>query len=100
MSFLAVAGWIFPHDGRGSMPTTMLGAVRKRLITPPMDVTSFAVRGFPTDTPARPQLEESARQFTMGFEFAIEQKGNDAIIERLETLEQEFRGFADRKSVV
>jgi hypothetical protein len=76
------------------MPITMLGAIRKRLIAPPMNVTSFAVRGFPTDTPARPILEESARQVTMGYEIAIEQKGNEAITERLELLERQFRGFA------
>jgi enediyne biosynthesis protein E2 len=82
------------------MPTTMLGAVRKRLIAPPMDVTSFAVRGFRLDSPARPKLEESARQFSIGFEFAIEQKGNDAIAERLELLEAEYRGFAYEGAVM
>jgi enediyne biosynthesis protein E2 len=82
------------------MPTTMLGAVRKRLIAPPMDVTSFAVRGFRLDTPARAKLEESARQFTIGFEFAIEQKGNDAIADRLEMLEAEYRGFAYEGAVM
>jgi hypothetical protein len=78
----------------------MLGAIRKRLITPPMNVTSFEVRGFRTDTAAREQLEESAKQFTMGFEIAIEQKGNDAITERLEMLESQFRGFAYEGAVM
>jgi len=82
------------------MPTTMLGAIRKRLLTPPMNVTSFAVRGFRTDTPARAKLEESARQFTMGFEIAIEQKGNEAIYERLEMLEKEYRGLAYEGAVM
>lgn len=82
------------------MPSTMLGAVRKRLISPPMDLTSFAVRGFPLDTPARRKLEESAQQFTMGFEIAIEQKGNYAITERLELLESQFRGFAYEGAVM
>jgi hypothetical protein len=70
----------------------MMGAIRKRLISPPLDVTSFKVRGF-QDTPARWQLEESARQVGMGFEIAMEQKGNDDIADRLEMLETEFRGF-------
>jgi enediyne biosynthesis protein E2 len=76
------------------MPTTMLGAIRKRLIAPPMSLTSFAVRGFRLDSPGRAKMEESARQFGLGFELAIEQKGNDAIAERLELLEWEYRGFA------
>jgi len=75
------------------MPTTMLGAIRKRLLTPPMEFTSFAVRGFPLDTPARPVLEESARHVTMGFEIGIEQKGLEAVAERLELLEKQFRGL-------
>lgn len=82
------------------MPTTILGAIRKRLIAPPMNVTSFAVRGFPQGTPAQDKLEESARQFGMGFEIAIEQKGNDAIVERLELLEAQFRGFAYEGAVM
>jgi enediyne biosynthesis protein E2 len=75
------------------MPTTILGALRKRVIAPPMNITSFAVRGF-QDTPARWQLEESARQVGMGFEIAIETKGNDDIADRLELLEKQFRGLA------
>jgi hypothetical protein len=75
------------------MPTTMLGAIRKRLLTPPMDATSFATRGFPVDTPARAVLEETARHVTMGFEIAIEQKSVEAVGERLELLENQFRGL-------
>jgi hypothetical protein len=71
----------------------MLGAIRKRLLTPPMETTSFAIRGFAVDTPARSVLEESARHVTMGFEIAVEQKGVDAIAERLELLETQFRGL-------
>jgi enediyne biosynthesis protein E2 len=74
------------------MPTTILGALRKRVIAPPMSITSFKARGF-QDTPARWQLEESARQVGMGFEIAIETKGNDDIADRLELLEKQFRGF-------
>jgi hypothetical protein len=82
------------------LPTTLLGAIRKRLMAPPMNVTSFAVRGFPVDTPAREKLEESARAVTMGFEIAIEQKGNDAIAERLEMLENEYRGLGYEGAVM
>lgn len=75
------------------MPITMLGAIGKRLLTPPMDATSFATRGFPVDTPARPVLEETARHVTMGFEIAIEQRTVEAVGERLELLESQFRGL-------
>jgi hypothetical protein len=77
----------------------MLGAIRKRLISPPMNITSFAVRGF-QDTPDRERLEESARQVGMGFEIAIEQKGNEAIAERLELLQEEFRGLGYEGAVM
>jgi hypothetical protein len=82
------------------MATTMLGAIRKRLIAPPMNVTSFAVRGFRLDSPGRLKLEESARQFGLGFELAMEHKGDDAIAERLELLESEFHGFAYEGAVM
>jgi hypothetical protein len=58
-----------------------------------METTSFAVRGFPLDTPARSILEETAKHVTMGFEIAIEQKNVAAVAERLELLETQFRGL-------
>lgn len=82
------------------MPTTMLGAIRKRLLTPPTSEVSFAVRGFDTTAPAREKLETSAIQFAMGFEIAIEQKGDDSIVTRLECLENEYRGFAYEGAVM
>jgi hypothetical protein len=71
----------------------MPGAILKRLLTPPMHNTSFATRGFAADPPARPVLEETARHVTMGFEIAIEQKDVDAVAERLELLQVQFRGL-------
>ena len=75
------------------MPTTMPGAIGKRLLTPPMHATSFATRGFPIDTSGRRVLEETARYVTMGFEIAIEQRSVEAVGERLELLESQFRGL-------
>jgi hypothetical protein len=77
------------------MTATMMGAVRKRLTTPDTSDVLFTTRGFDTlSAPAREQLEMSALQFLMGYEFAIEQRGNQALVTRLETLEWEYRGFA------
>jgi uncharacterized protein DUF1702 len=76
------------------MTITMLGAIRKRFIAPPLDEGLFPARGFPTDTPARGQLEESIRQALIGFEIAIEHQRIADIVARLESLEFQFRGLA------
>jgi len=73
----------------------MPGSIRKRVVTPPTSEVSFAVRGFDlTNAPARRQLENSALQFIMGFEVAIEQRDNESTVTRLEALEREYHGFA------
>lgn len=77
------------------MPTTVLGSIRKRVLTPPTSDVSFAVRGFDlADAPAREQLENSALQFVMGFEVAIEQRDDESTVTRLEALERQYHGFA------
>jgi hypothetical protein len=74
---------------------TILGGLRKRVFTPPAADVTFAVRGFDTtEAPARERLERSALQFLVGFEHGIEQPDHDALVLRLETLEQEYQGFA------
>jgi hypothetical protein len=76
------------------MAATLIGAVRKRLLTPPPSEVNFVERGFDTQhAPARHQLETSALQFMVGFEFGIEQKSYSDVVLRLEMLEREFRGF-------
>jgi hypothetical protein len=62
----------------------------------------FATRGFETtDAPAREQLEYSALQLMMGYEFAIEKSGShDGLVARLETLQREYRGFAYEGAVM
>jgi hypothetical protein len=76
------------------MAATLIGAVRKRLVTPPPTEVSFTERGFDTENaPAREHLETSALQFMVGFEFGIEQKSYSDVVLRLEMLEREYRGF-------
>jgi hypothetical protein len=83
------------------MAATLAGAFLKRLMAPDTAESTFAVRGFDvSDAPARERLEMSALQFLIGFEFGIEQKGHDALVTRLETLEQEYRGFAYEGAVM
>jgi hypothetical protein len=83
------------------MAATLMGALRKRIMAPDTADSTFAVRGFDTaDAPARQQLEMSALQFLIGFEFGIEQKGHEALVTRLETLEEEYRGFAYEGAVM
>ncbi|MFC4032421.1 DUF1702 family protein [Streptomyces polygonati] len=77
------------------MSTTILGSVRKRLVTPATTEISFETRGFEAlSAEAKARLEMSALQFLVGFEFAIEHSGHDEIVTRLGTLEREYQGFA------
>jgi hypothetical protein len=72
-----------------------LGALRKRIFTPPPSEVTFEVREFHKHDPrAQARLEMSALQFIIGFEFAIEHKQVDDFVTRLETLDWEYRGFA------
>jgi Protein of unknown function (DUF1702) len=83
------------------MAATIAGSLRKRLTAPDTAEASFAARGFDTsNAPAREQLEASALQFIIGYEFGIEQKGFDGLVTRLDSLEREFRGFAYEGAVM
>jgi hypothetical protein len=75
--------------------STVIGALRRQLLTPPLEDVLFSTRGFHThDERARDILEMSGRQFVIGFEFAVESKDTAEVVARLETLEQQYRGFA------
>lgn len=76
------------------MAASIAGAIRKLLLTPPTGEVSFAERGFDLDAPGREQLEASALHFIIGFEIAIEQRDDEAVVTRLEALEHQFHGFA------
>jgi hypothetical protein len=77
------------------MTATLAGSIRKRLTAPDTAEASSAVRGFDTSgATARTQLEASALQFIIGYEFGIEQKDFGAPVTRPDALEREYRGFA------
>jgi hypothetical protein len=77
------------------MGATLFGSIRKRLTAPPAAEVMFTTRGFATDdAPAREQLEFSAFQLMLGFEFGVEQKRQDDVVLRLESVQREYRGFA------
>jgi len=73
---------------------TIAGAIRKLVLTPPPSEITFAERGFDVTVPGRMQLETSALHFVLGFEIAIEQSDDEAVVTRLEALERQFHGFA------
>jgi hypothetical protein len=71
------------------------------LLAPDTSDAEFATLGFALDAaPAREQLEHGALQLLMGFEFGVEQKGHEALVTRLETLQREYRGFAYEGAVM
>jgi hypothetical protein len=83
------------------MGTTIMGSVLKRLTAPDMSECTFAACGFDTsDAPAQERLETAVMQFLVGYEFAIEQKGHDGLVARLESLERLYRGFAYEGAVM
>ena len=84
------------------MGATLLGSVRKRLTAPASTATLFTTRGFEVDdAPAREQLELSAfRLFVLGYEFGIEQKRQDDLVIRLESVQSEYRGLAYEGAVM
>jgi hypothetical protein len=76
------------------MPTT-LGALRRRILTPPLTAVTFAERGFPvTPTDATRKLESIPQSVICGFEWAMEARGLWEIERRLSLVDQEMRGFA------
>ena len=83
------------------MAATFPGLLRKRLIAPDTSAAEFATLGFALDdAPGRAQLEHSALQLLLGFEFGIEHKGHAALVTRLEALQREYRGFAYEGAVM
>jgi enediyne biosynthesis protein E3 len=74
---------------------SIVGKVRRRILTPSMSETHLAVRGFPEKTQqSRQLLENAGGMFLTGFAYAAE-AGSIAEAERnLETIERQFQGFA------
>ncbi|HEX3588111.1 MAG TPA: DUF1702 family protein [Pseudonocardiaceae bacterium] len=76
------------------MPTT-LGALRRRILTPPLTDVTFAERGFPVqDTDATRKLESIPQSVICGFEWAMEARDLWEIERRLNLVDPEMRGFA------
>ena len=74
---------------------TMVGAVRRRIITPDMSETKFSVRGFQVkDEPSREMFETVGRQFLTGYGLAAEAARSTDAERGLEQIPDRFRGFA------
>lgn len=76
------------------MPT-ILGALRRRLLAPPLTEVTFAERGFPVvATDATRRLEAIPQSVICGFEWAMEARDLWEIERRLDLVDPEMRGFA------
>ncbi|MGI5186203.1 DUF1702 family protein [Dactylosporangium sp. CA-152071] len=76
------------------MPT-MLGSVRRLVLTPSFKEVSFAHRGFPVvPTDATRRLEAIPQAVLVGFEWGIDTRTSAELVQRLELVEPEMRGFA------
>ncbi|MER7015285.1 DUF1702 family protein [Saccharopolyspora sp. NPDC000359] len=74
---------------------TILGKVRRRILTPSMSETQLAVRGFPVKSrQSQESLEAAGGSFLTGFAFAAEAASSVEAVQNLETVESRFRGFA------
>jgi hypothetical protein len=75
--------------------STVLGALRRRLLTPNTSATRLDVRGFHEKSPAaRELLETVGRTFLAGYAYAAEASTPLAAEEPLERVPTRFRGFA------
>ena len=75
--------------------TNVLGALRRRILTPNVSATRLDVRGFHEKNPAaRELLETIGRTFLNGYAYAAEARTTEDAEERLETVPAQFRGFA------
>lgn len=76
------------------MPTT-IGQLRKRVMTPPMKETTFAVRGFePTAPEKQAMLEKIGTIFLTGYGHGMAGQDTGEVAAGLATIDRDFRGFA------
>lgn len=76
------------------MPT-LLGSIRRLLLTPSMADVTFEVRGFPvTPSDATRRLEAIPQSVICGFEWGIDARSQWEVERRLDLVDPEFRGFA------
>src|SRR4051794_33167931 len=75
--------------------STVLGSLRRLVLTPSFDDVSFAGRGFPvTPTGATRKLEAIPQSVVCGFEWGIETPRLGELERRLELVCPQLRGFA------
>ena len=76
------------------MPT-LIGSVRRLLLTPSSAEVTFAERGFPVvPTEATRRLEAVPQAVICGFEWGIDARDQAEVVRRLDMVDQEQRGFA------
>ncbi|MFI8308115.1 DUF1702 family protein [Streptomyces sp. NPDC085927] len=75
--------------------STAFGALRRRLLTPPISETTMKVRGFHVkNTESKKRLEQVGETFLQGYAYAVEAGSPAEAEELLETVPRDFRGFA------
>src|SRR5215813_1751600 len=76
------------------MPT-VLGSLRRLLLTPSLAEVGFEARGFPViPTPATRRLEAVPQSVVCGFEWGIDTRSQWEVERRLNMVDAELRGFA------
>lgn len=76
------------------MPT-ILGSIRRLMLTPALDEVTFGERGFPvTQSPATEKLEAIPQAVICGFEWGIDTRGQWELERRLAMVQPELQGFA------
>jgi len=76
------------------MPT-VLGSLRRLLLTPSLSEVTFSVRGFPvTPSDATRRIEAIPQSVICGFEWAVDARDQWELERRLSLVEPEMRGFA------
>ena len=75
--------------------STLLGSVRRLVLSPSLADVSFAARGFPVvATAATRALEAIPQAVICGFEWGVDFARQDDIVQRLDLVDTELRGFA------
>ncbi|WP_265546610.1 DUF1702 family protein [Streptomyces drozdowiczii] len=73
----------------------ILRAARRRILTPNVSATRMDVRGFNVkDAASKNQLETIGKTFLDGYAYVVEARSSAEAEERLETIDEQYRGFA------
>ncbi|MER5570624.1 DUF1702 family protein [Streptomyces goshikiensis] len=75
--------------------STVFGALRRRVLTPPVSETTMEVRGFHVKNPqSKARLEHIGEVFLQGYAYAVEAGSPAEAEDMLETVPRDMRGFA------